>query len=87
MKFEITPEQAEEMKKCIEIYHAASKTLHDAMAYHTMLMRENEQRSDAVWDEVIKEHGLDMNTHDWMFQELNGVPYVIGQARSETKAE
>jgi hypothetical protein len=80
MKFEITPEQSTVLKSCISKHHAASKTLQEAMQYHTIVMEENQLVSDEMWKIFENEFELDMSL-DWAFTEIAEVPYIVSQKR------
>jgi hypothetical protein len=83
MQFKLNEEQAKVLSSCIKVHDGANKTLQTALNHHTELMIKNEEISDEQWLEIANEHGLDLNTHDWMFTTIEGVPYVVSQNRQE----
>lgn len=83
MQFKLKPDQAEILKSCMKVHEAANKTLQTALNHHSEVMIKNQDVSDEQWGILQEEHGLDFNTHDWMFTEIDGVPYVISQNRQE----
>jgi hypothetical protein len=83
MQFKISDEQAEVLSTCIKVHEAANKTLQTALNHHSDVMIRNQAISDDQWAAIAEEFGLDLNTHDWIFTVIKGVPYVISQNRQE----
>ena len=83
MQFKLNENQSAVLTSCIKVSDAANRTLQVALNHHSELMIKNEEVSDEQWNIIADEHGLDLNTHDWMFTMIEGVPYVVSQNRQE----
>jgi hypothetical protein len=83
MKFTIHEEQGKLFEDVIATHRAANATLQAALDHHTVVMKENQATTDALWSVLEEELELDMKNNDWMFLRIKGIPYVVSQSRKD----
>lgn len=62
MKIKITPDQGSELYKLLSARESIDKTLAAAMDHHSYQVQLNSALTDTIWQEIITEHDIPIDT-------------------------